>query len=183
MNFADHLNTLALIANKTGATPRTVLITTRHACRVMAGEYARIYGEHCALKRQAADLESAMPFARARIEAIAERCAVLERDAEAIEAAMTSVAEATVVDALGYSQALGFDALCDLMGVHPLHREKARQNGESIGHIVGADLENSNTRRGLRAWFEEPPLTAAFSAGVRYVHAEQMAQARAGTIH
>lgn len=183
MNHVEHLHTLALIANKPGATPRTVLIATRHACRAMASEYARIYGEHCALRRQAADLELAMPFTRARAEAIAERCAVLERCAAEIEATMTAIAEATVADALGYSQALGFDALCDLLAVHPLHREKARQNGESLAHIVGADLENSQARRGLRAWFDEPPLTAAFSAGVRYVHAEQMAQALASTIH
>lgn len=183
MNYNEHLNALAAIANKPGASPRTVLIATRRACRLMAVEYARIYGEHERLKRQRAALERAMPFTRAKVETITGRLCLLEGIATETAAIMVAVAELLAADGPGYSRSLGFDALCDLLEVHPLHRERARQNGESIGHIVGADLESSNTRRGLRAWFEESPLTAAFSAGVRYVHAEQMAQARAGTIH
>ena len=163
MNYNEHLNALAAIANKPGASPRTVLIAARHACRLIAGERARL---HWALRACQSTAEAAS----------------LEQQAMVAEVSLATIGNEIAEDRTGLGRALGFDALCGLLGVSPAHRERARQHGEAIAHIVGSDSENSSTRRG-RLWFEQPPLTAALERAVWLVKEDLMTEGQSSTIH
>lgn len=182
MNYADHLHTLATIANKPSASPRTILIATRRACRLLAGEYGRIYGEHRATKRQRNKLEHLSPLERDRIEALTTQCAALDQLAKTVEASLFFIAEEISADRAGIARSLSFDALCDLLEVNPVDRWIARRHGEGIVHIIGSDSESSHTRRG-RFWFDSPPLTAAFDLAIGVIAVDAMAEAQSSTIH
>ncbi|TVT62344.1 MAG: hypothetical protein FHK79_21950 [Pseudomonas sp.] len=166
LNHDEHLNALATIANKPGASPRTVLIATRRTCRLLAGERVRLDHEYQALKRQRAALTMYRPFTDAKIAPIEEAIAELDRRAGRLDLSLSNIGRVLVYDPNGIAEALGFDALCDLLSVNPAKRAKARLHGLRIGDIAfTAGAEDSETRRGAR-WFEKPPLRAAIERAV-----------------
>lgn len=67
-----------------------------------------------------------------------------------------------VLDRTGDAEALGFDALADLLNINRVDREKARREGwHTLADLVAIhDLENSSERRGDE-WGAGSPLYQA----------------------
>lgn len=158
------ISTLRSIANKPNASAATKLITARRICRVFVRRLDSIQIERRAIYREAAKLETFLPFTRKAIAGL-ERRAEEHREAEHSEARSELIAfgMSLLVDAEGLADALGFDRLCDVLSVSSIHREQARQDGDaSIYNLtMTLNLEESAGRK-REEWDDGGPLLHAF---------------------
>lgn len=160
---ASYIGTLADIAGKPGATRRDTLTIVRRLARHVCEYRDEIRQTRRAFRRQAAIERQHLPFTRHKVEE-------LERLAREYRADLMEVARSIllahgallVLDKAGDAEALGFDALADLLNINRVDREQARREGwRTLSDLIAVhDLENSSERRGDE-WGAGSPLYQA----------------------
>ncbi|VVQ12236.1 hypothetical protein PS914_05332 [Pseudomonas fluorescens] len=163
----SHMRRLADIVEKPGISPMVKLVTTRRICRVFAQGLSTIYAERRALKRMAAKQKEFLPFTRQRVADLDRQAR--EHRSESLEHLCDSLAGIGIdllLDREGLAASLGFDRLCDVLSINPVHRDQARQEGKvSICSMAYAQrLEDSSERHG-DAWGDGGPMYQACLRG------------------
>ncbi|WP_349618071.1 hypothetical protein [Azotobacter salinestris] len=140
------IHTVANLTEKPGLSPRTKLIVIRRLCRLLALELNAIYAERRALRRQARKLRNPLPYpvdTGEELERLAEehQCEVLD----SLSRALACLGRLLALDREGIAATLGFDSLCDVLNINPVHRELACREGQTslrdLAFIAG--LEDS----------------------------------------
>lgn len=166
-----YMRRLADIAEKPSISPSVKLVTTRRMCRVFAQGLIAIHDERRALKRMAAKQKEFLPFS-------AQRMADLERQASEHRSeslthfhnSLTSIGIALLLDKEGLAASLGFDRLCDVLSINPVHRDQARQEGEAsicalaFSHRLEDSADLQREGRGY-VWGDGGPLFQACLRG------------------
>lgn len=160
---ASYIRALADIAGRPGVTRRDTLTIVRRLTRHVCEYRDEIRHTRRAFRRQAAIERQHLPFTRHKVEEL-ERLA-REYRADALEVARSILlahGQLLVLDKTGDAEALGFDALADLLNINRIDREKARREGwRTLAELVAVhDLENSSERRGDE-WGAGSPLYQA----------------------
>lgn len=163
---------LCNIALKPGISASTQLITTRRICRAIANQLDAIRGERRAIRRKAGKLKAFLPFTRQAIEELEERA---REHQEAIRTgaqdALAGFGKSLMFDREGLAQALGFDRMCDLLGVNPVHRQQASaEGGTSLrGVAYLSQLEDSAARKSDDWGTGGPLYRACHAAMIRFI--------------
>jgi len=163
---------LCNIGMKPGISTATQLITTRRICRAIADQLDVIRSERRSLRRQAGKLKAFLPFTR---QAIAELEVRAQEHQEAIRSgawsALAGFGQSLMFDREGLAQALGFDQMCDLLGVNPVHRDRASTDGDISlrGVAFLSQLEDSADRKSDEWGAGGPLYRACHAAMIRFI--------------
>lgn len=142
---------LCNIALKPGISASTQLITTRRICRNIISHLDTIVAERKAIRRQAAKLKAFLPFTRQTIEDLEQEA--LEHKEKARSGARNALegfGRSLMFDREGLAEALGFERMCDLVSVNPVHRQQAQADGDTSlrGVAFISRLEDSSVSYG-----------------------------------
>jgi hypothetical protein len=163
---------LCNIALKPGISASTQLITTRRICRAIADQLDAIRGERRAIRREAGKLKAFLPFTRQAIEELEERA---REHQGAIRTggqdALAGFGKSLMFDREGLAQALGFDRMCDLLSVNPVHRQQARTDGDTSlrGLAYLSQLEDSANHKSEEWGAGGPLYRACHAAMIRFI--------------
>ena len=145
------IRTLANIGLKPTASHRDRLTVARHVLRRVCAYREAIHDERHALRRKANKLRQFEPFTKQQADALEQQA----RNHGAEQLAMLrpvllAYGQSLIHDHDGYMAALGFDAVCDLLNVNTVEREKAQAEGVAdLGGLVFVhNLEDSASHRG-----------------------------------
>ncbi|MBH3409861.1 hypothetical protein [Pseudomonas putida] len=159
------------IALKPGISASTQLITTRRICRNISSNLDSIQAERRAMRRQAGKLKAFLPFTRQAIADLEEQ-AQTHRSNESDKAvvALKGFGRSVLFDHDGLAIALGFERLCDLLGVNTVEREQARREGITSleGLVFTHALEDSAERR-AQEWNDAPLFNACHAAMADFI--------------
>ncbi|WP_213879221.1 hypothetical protein [Pseudomonas sp. dw_358] len=123
---------LCNIAMKPGVSASTNLITTRRILRRVVEQLDSINAERRALRRQAAKLKAFLPFTQQTIESLEQQAQEHREDARSgARTVLAGFGQSVMFDRDGLAAALGFDRMCDLMSVNPVHRQQAHEDGDT----------------------------------------------------
>jgi len=166
------IRTLANIGLKPTASPRDRLTIARHVLRRVCAYREAIHDERHALRRKANQLRRHLPFTKLAVDSLEQQA----RDHRADELALLrpvllAYGGSLIHDRDGYMAALGFDAVCDLLNVNRVDRERARREGwRTLSELIAInDLENSAERRGDEWGAGSPLFQACHAAMVEFI--------------
>ncbi len=168
-----HLNITALanIGLKPTTTKRDSLTIARHVLRLVCAEREAIHDERHALRRKANQLRRYLPFTRLAVEQMEQ----MARDHRANELALLrpvllACGGSLIHDRDGCMAALGFEAVCDLLNVNRVERERVRALGvvDLAGLIFTHNLEDSASHRG-KVNKRGPLFEACFAAMAEFI--------------
>lgn len=163
---------LCTIALKPGVSAATQLITTRRICRAIADQLDVIRTERRALRRQAGKLKAFLPFTRQAIAELEQRA---QEHQEATRcgawSALAGFGQSLMFDRKGLAQALGFDRMCDLLAVNPVHRQQASADGDTSlrGVVYLSRLEDSSDRKSDEWGAGGPLYRACHAAMIQFI--------------
>lgn len=158
---------LAKIATKPTITKRDSLIVARRLLRHFCACREAIHEQRRAMRREAAKLREFEPFTKRQADTLEQQAGSYgSEQLEIIRPLLQSIGADLLHDSNGYMAALGFDAVCDLLNVNVVEREKARRDGVSdlSGLIFIHNLEDSASHRGED--FKSGPLFEACIAAL-----------------
>ncbi|MFP7637417.1 hypothetical protein ACLIMJ_04950 [Pseudomonas veronii] len=163
---------LCNIALRPDISASTQIITTRRICRAIAEQLDAIRSERRALRRQAGKLKAFLPFTRQTIAELEEQASEHQKATRSgAWGALAGFGQSLMFDREGLAQALGFDLMCDLLGVNPVHRQQASADGDTSlrGVAYLSQLEDSaGHKRG--DWGTGGPLyRACHAATIRFI--------------
>jgi hypothetical protein len=163
---------LCNIALKPGISASTTLITTRRILLNITRQLDEIHAERRAMRRQASKLKAHLPFTQSAIAAL-EQQAKDHREA-ARAGAWKVIAEfgtSLLFDREGLADALGFDRMCDLLSVNPIHRHQAHDGGDMslCGVVYLSRLEDSSASYGDDWGAGGPLYRACHAATIRFI--------------
>lgn len=163
---------LCNIALKPGANATTQLITTRRICRHIADQLDVIRCERRAIRRQAGKLKAFLPFTRQAIAELEEQAREYREDTRSgAWSVLAGFGESLMFDREGLAQSLGFDHMCDLLGVNPVHRHRASADGDTslLGVAFLSQLEDSASRKSNEWGAGGPLYQACHAATIRFI--------------
>ena len=169
--------TLAEIGLKPTATIRDTLTIARRICRSMCEARAQICAERRELRRQARKLRQFEPFTKLAADTMEEQAREHRAtEWESMRLVLLSYGRLIVLDHDGIADALGFEALADLLNINRTDRERARREGwRTLSDLIAIhDLENSSERRSDERSTSSPLYEAAFLAMVEFIHSTPM---------
>ena len=168
------IRALTDIGLKPTVTNRDTLTIARRVCRHMCVVRDEIRHQRRELRRKARKLRQFEPFTKLAADTLEQQA----RDHRAVEwesvrRVLLGYGGLIALDREGIADALGFEALADLLNINRVDREQARREGwRTLSDLVAIhDLESSAERRG-RDWGEGSPLyEAAFLAMIEFIRA------------
>lgn len=173
---AEHLRILADLSARPTASARTRLIAIRRLCRAFALELDAIHAERRALRRQAGKLRPFLPFTRLAVADLERQAANHRSDAKNdLCQALAGFGRMLTLDRDRMIASLGFDGLCDLLNVNPVHREELRQRERvELSDIVFVEgLEDSAEHQG-EDWKDGPLFNACHYAMMELIRARRL---------
>jgi hypothetical protein len=165
------IHTLATIGLKPGISPGTNLIVIRRICRRLCEVRETIYDERRALRREAGKQRAFLPFTAARVEAL-EKQASEHRGEElkAIRPVLAGFGRDLLLNDGRLTDALGFDGLCDLLNINPVHRDQARQAGHtSVRELAFVEGLEDSADRHDPDWKDGPLFRACHAAMMEFI--------------
>ncbi len=152
---------IAGIANKPGLSRKTMLILTQRVVRNGLAKLAQIREERRVFRREAAKLK-AYPVAQRQVDSLLEKSkSHREDDRKTIKQGLIGLGYHLVKDTDNSYDTIGFDCLCDLLSINPVHRPAIPNDERGLaGLIFVARLENSASPQS-DGWGEGGPLFEA----------------------
>lgn len=154
------------IAAKPNATPATLLIVTRRTCRILVSIRDEIGRQRREFLRTAFKARRDLPRSAPDIEMLEDLAVTYRRDEyEYSRARIVELGYAMSSDGNGAAQRLGFDRMCDILNVNPVHRRDIRPERRNSfrGLIFEARIEDSADVKS-ELWASGGPLCEAFYA-------------------
>lgn len=151
MTHAETIQRLAQIGQKPATTLRDSLTITRLVLRRCCAIREEVCDIRHALRRKARKLRQHLPFTAQRVEALELLAHDYNADRLAsVRTILVAYGESLILDRDGYMDALGFEAVCDLLNVNRVDREQARAEGvaDLSGLVFIHNLEDSASHRG-----------------------------------
>jgi hypothetical protein len=148
---AFYIRTLANIAAKPGVTRRDTLTILRRLSRSICEYRTAIYATRRAYRRHAAIQREHLPFTKRSGEKMERLARKYQPDGlELARSILVANGRMIVLDPAGNAEALGFEALADLLNINQVDRERARREGwRTLSDLVAVHgLENSAEHRG-----------------------------------
>ena len=163
---------LCSIALKPGISASTNLITTRRILRNLGRHLDEIRDERRAIRRKAGKLRANLPFTRHAV-GLLEQQANEHREAARADAwqVLAEFGTSLMFDLEGFADALGFDRMCDLLSVNPIHRRQAHEDGDASlrGVAYVSRLEDSSTGHSDDWGAGGPVFRACHAAMIRFI--------------
>ncbi|AZG85152.1 hypothetical protein N032_05485 [Pseudomonas syringae pv. pisi str. PP1] len=163
---------LCNIALKPGISAATQLTTTRRICRIVSERLDSITAERRAFRREASKLKPFLPFAKQAIADI-ERQALTHREVECAggRAILSGFGKTFIFDRERLAEALGFERMCDLLNVNPVHRHQAAEDGDTSlqGIAYLSQLEDSSSGYGDDWGAGGPIYRACHAAMIQFI--------------
>ncbi|GAB3394968.1 hypothetical protein [Azotobacter armeniacus] len=163
---AEHLHILADLSARPTASARTRLIAIRRLCRAFALELDAISAERRALRRQAGKLRPFLPFTWLAVDELERQAADHRSEVKNdLCQALAGFGRMLMLDHKRMIESLGFDGLCDLLNVNPVHRNEIRRREHAeLSEIVFVEgLEDSAEHQGAD-WKDGPLFNACYYA-------------------
>jgi hypothetical protein len=154
------------IAAKPNASPGTLLIVTRRTCRILVSIRDDIGRQRREFLRTAIKARRDLPQSASDIEMLEDLAVTHRRDElEYARARLIEFGRLMSSDGSGLAQRLGFDRMCDILNVNPVHRTDIRPERRSTfnGLIFEARVEDSADVKN-ELWASGGPLCEAFYA-------------------
>lgn len=167
------VRTLADIGLKPTVTKRDTLTIARRVCRHACAVRDEVRHQRRELRRKARKLRQFEPFTKLAADMMEEQSRNHRAaEWESVRRVMLGYGRLILLDRDGIADALGFDALADLLNINRADREKAHREGwRTLSDLVGVhDLENSSERRSDEWGAGSPLYEAAFLAMVEFIH-------------
>jgi hypothetical protein len=135
---------LAKIARKLDHSPKAMFILTQRMVRISVAKLAEIRAERRVFRREAAALR-AYPFSQQQMERLEVMSRVhRENDFQEIKRGLIGMGYHLIKDTDNSYDVIGFDTLCDLLSINPVHRPSIPSDERGLaGLIYVARLENS----------------------------------------
>lgn len=166
------VRTLAEIGLKPTTTTRDTLTIARRVCRHACAVRDEIRHQRRELRRKARKLRQFEPFTKLAADMMVEQSRNHRAaEWESVRRVLLGYGRLILLDREGIADALGFEALADLLNINRVDREQARREGwRTLSDLVAVhDLENSSERR-CDDWGEGSPLyEAAFLATMEFI--------------
>jgi len=157
-------HTLAMIGLKPGISVRDQLTVTRRIARRLYERREVIHAERHAIRREASKLREHLPFTKRQIEVLEQQANDhLADEMKGAGEVLRGFGNTILRDRDGELQALGFEALADLLNINRVEREKARREGwHTPWELVFVhNLESSASNRDA-GWKRGPLFEACF---------------------
>ncbi|WP_176507128.1 MULTISPECIES: hypothetical protein [Pseudomonas] len=161
---------LAKIARKPDHSPRAMLILTQRMVRISLSRLSEIRAERRVFRREAATLHS-YPHTQRQMDKLLEKSRThRDDDIRDIKQGLIGMGYHLIKDTDNSYDAIGFDSLCDLLSINPVHRPAIPSDERGLaGLICVARLENSVSPQS-EGWGEGGPLfEACFMAMVDWI--------------
>lgn len=135
---------LAKIARKPDHSLRAMLILTQRMVRISLAKLTEIRAERRVFRREAAKLK-AYPFAQGQMDSLLQKArSHRENDYREIKQGLIGMGYHLIKDTDNSYDVIGFDCLCDLLSINPVHRPTIQSDERGLsGLIYVARLENS----------------------------------------
>lgn len=146
------MHTLVVIGLKPTTTRRDSLTIARRIVRRLCEYLHVVHQTQRALRRLAAIRREHLPLTRRNVEELERQADKYNATLEATRTVLVGYGRLILGDPEGHAEALGFDAVCDLLNVSRVDRERARREGwRTLAELVAIHrLENSAERPGSR---------------------------------
>lgn len=135
---------LAKIARKPDHSPKSMFILTQRMVRISVAKLAEIRAERRVFRREAAALR-AYPFSQQQMNRLEDLSRIhRENDFQEIKRGLIGMGYHLIKDTDNSYDVIGFDTLCDLLSINPVHRPSIPSDERGLaGLIYVARLENS----------------------------------------
>lgn len=161
---------IASIAQKPDLSPSTMLILTQRMVRNGLAKLSEIRAERRVFRREAAKLQG-YPFTQQQMDYLLQQARNHRADdMRDIKQGLVGMGYHLIKDTDDSYNAIGFDRLCDLLSINPVHRRAIQHDERGLaGLIYVARLENSVSPKS-DGWGEGGPLfEACFMAMVDWI--------------
>ncbi|UTL92443.1 hypothetical protein [Pseudomonas fluorescens] len=161
---------LAKIARKPDHSPRAMLILTQRMVRISLARLSEIRAERRVFRREAAKLQG-YPYVQLQMDKLLEKSrSHRDDDIRDIKQGLIGMGYHLIKDTDNSYDAIGFDSLCDLLSINPIHRPAIPNDERGLaGLIYVARLENSASPQS-DGWGEGGPLfEACFMAMMHWI--------------
>ncbi len=159
---------MADICAKPEASERTKFILIQHATRNLVRQRRDIWAEQRAFRREAAIIERAIPYAKLQIEELREKAKThRHKELEGVEKVLIGIGHLILHDRDGSFDKLGFEAVCDLIGVNTVHRAGVdlRCGRRGLAELIYVSRMENSSGPNQEGWGEGGPLfEACFAA-------------------
>ncbi|WP_062388751.1 hypothetical protein [Pseudomonas abietaniphila] len=160
------------IARKPNLPPRAMFILTQRCIRISLRHMEQIREERRVFRREAGKLKAYLPFTQSQIETLVSKSMThREQDMQRIKQGLVGFGYHLIKDTDRVFETVGFEGICDLLSINPVHRRDALLNEEQslAGLIYVARLENSASPKS-EDWGSGGPLyEACFMAMVNWL--------------
>lgn len=137
---------LASIARKPNLPPRALFIVTQRCVRISLRHLELIREERRIFRREAGKLKAYLPFTAGQIDTLMEKSRThRDKEMKSIKQSLVGFGYCLIKDPDQTFQTIGFDGICDLLSINPVHRLDALMSDEQslAGFIYVGRLENS----------------------------------------
>lgn len=161
---------IASIAGKPNLSRKTMLILTQRVVRSGLAKLAQIREERRVFRREAAKLKG-YPVGQHHVESLLDKSKSHRADdLQTTKQGLIGLGYHLIKDTDNSYDAIGFDCLCDLLSINPVHRPEIPNDERGLaGLIYVGRLENSASPKS-EGWGEGGPLfEACFMAMVDWI--------------
>ncbi|MHC8404325.1 hypothetical protein [Pseudomonas sp. TMB3-21] len=154
---------IASIARKPNLPPRAMFILMQRCIRISLRHRDLIRVERRVFRREAGKLKAYLPFTQGQIDTLMTKARThREEEMLQIKQGLVGFGYHLIKDSDRVFETIGFDGICDLLSINPIHRYDASVNEEQslAGFIYVGRLENSANQK-QEAWGEGGPLFEA----------------------
>lgn len=137
---------IAAMARKPDLPPRALFILIQRCIRISLRHKDQIGEERRVFRREAGKLKSFLPFTKGQIETLINKSRTHRDDElQSLRKGLVGFGFTLIHDKERVFEKIGFDGLCDLLSINPVHRADARAMEEQslAGLIYVARLECS----------------------------------------
>ncbi|MEQ7921163.1 hypothetical protein ABQX22_18340 [Xanthomonas sp. WHRI 1810A] len=163
---------IASIARKPNLPPRALFILIQRCVRISLRHRALIWDERRVFRREAAKLKAYLPFAQLQMDKLIEKAKTHRAaEMEGIKQGLVGFGFSLIKDSDRAFETIGFEGICDLLSINPVHRLDALTCEEQslAGLIYVGRLENSAGPKS-EGWGEGGPLfEACFMAMMEWI--------------
>ncbi|KPB72915.1 hypothetical protein ACKUFS_16455 [Pseudomonas cannabina] len=168
----DIAQKIAGIAHKPNLPPRAMFILIQRCIRISLRHRDQIREERRVFRREAGKLKGYLPFTQRQMDSLLEKSRAHRHDElKAIKQGLVGFGYNLMKDVDGWFKEIGFDGICDLLSINPVHRIDARLSSEQslAGLIYVERLEGSASPKSEEWGSGGPLFEACFEAMMNWI--------------